>query len=49
VRYGQGYLFSAPRPVRSEILQSDHAGERRISPPVAAGGGGIAQVARKIN
>lgn len=49
VRYGQGYLFSAPRPVRSEILQSDHAAERRISPPAAVGGGAIAQVARKIN
>ncbi len=48
VRYGQGYLFSAPRPVRSEILQSDHTAERRASPQVAAGAGAMAQIARKI-
>jgi cyclic-di-GMP phosphodiesterase, flagellum assembly factor TipF len=29
VRYGQGFLFSAPRPVRAEILQAEFAAERR--------------------
>lgn len=50
VRYGQGYLFSAPRPVRSEILQSDHTAERRAAPPpVSVGGSAVAQIARKIS
>lgn len=59
VRFGQGFLFSAPRPIRSEILQNDLPAERRASPsastpaspPVPAtltGASAIAQLARKI-
>jgi cyclic-di-GMP phosphodiesterase TipF (flagellum assembly factor) len=33
VRYGQGYLFSVPRPVRTEILQAEYAVERRAAVP----------------
>ena len=33
VRYGQGFLFSAPRPVRTEILQAEYAAERRAPAP----------------
>jgi cyclic-di-GMP phosphodiesterase TipF (flagellum assembly factor) len=29
VRYGQGFLFSQPRPVRAEILQAEYPPERR--------------------
>ncbi|HEY4863392.1 MAG TPA: EAL domain-containing protein, partial [Xanthobacteraceae bacterium] len=58
VRYGQGFLFSAPRPVRAEILQAEYAGERRApasgnrseSAPASAAERGlrdIAKVARK--
>lgn len=35
VRYGQGFLFSQPRPVRAEILRNEN--EAGISPPLAAG------------
>jgi cyclic-di-GMP phosphodiesterase TipF (flagellum assembly factor) len=35
VRYGQGFLFSAPRPVRTEILQAEYAAERRAPAPAA--------------
>ena len=35
VRYGQGFLFSAPRPVRTEILQAEYAVERRAPAPAA--------------
>jgi len=33
VRYGQGFLFSPPRPVRAEILQAEYAAERRAPAP----------------
>jgi hypothetical protein len=33
VRYGQGFLFSVPRPVRTEILQAEYAAERRAAVP----------------
>jgi cyclic-di-GMP phosphodiesterase TipF (flagellum assembly factor) len=33
VRYGQGFLFSVPRPVRTEILQAEYAAERRAAAP----------------
>jgi cyclic-di-GMP phosphodiesterase TipF (flagellum assembly factor) len=50
VRYGQGFLFSAPRPIRSEILQSDLAAERREAAPAPVmGASAIAQIARKIS
>lgn len=50
VRYGQGFLFSAPRPLRSDILQgAEQAAERPAPPPVqATGASAIAQIARKI-
>jgi cyclic-di-GMP phosphodiesterase TipF (flagellum assembly factor) len=50
VRYGQGFLFSAPRPLRSDILQgSEPAAERPAPPPMqATGASAIAQIARKI-
>ena len=57
VRYGQGFLFSAPRPVRAEILQAEYAAERRApapgnrgEAPASAGERGLrdlAKVARK--
>jgi len=58
VRYGQGLLFSAPRPVRAEILQAEFSPERRQpaaghrgegAPPAAAERGlrDIAKVVRK--
>jgi cyclic-di-GMP phosphodiesterase, flagellum assembly factor TipF len=46
VRFGQGFLFSAPRPVRAEALQMAGAGEQALpggeapSPIAAAGGVG---------
>jgi cyclic-di-GMP phosphodiesterase, flagellum assembly factor TipF len=57
VRYGQGFLFSAPRPVRAEILQAEYAAERRapagnrgeVAPAPAAERGlrDLAKVVRK--
>jgi len=55
VRYGQGFLFSVPRPVRAEILQAEFATERRApgnrgeTAPAAAERGirDIAKVVRK--
>jgi cyclic-di-GMP phosphodiesterase TipF (flagellum assembly factor) len=54
VRYGQGYLFSPPRPVRAEALQG--ANERdlvettvpAITEPKAARTSGLAQLARRV-
>jgi cyclic-di-GMP phosphodiesterase TipF (flagellum assembly factor) len=50
VRYGQGFLFSAPRPIRSEVLQNDLIAERYAAPPPEpiVGASAIAQIARKI-
>jgi cyclic-di-GMP phosphodiesterase TipF (flagellum assembly factor) len=55
VRYGQGFLFSAPRPVRAEILQAEYAAERRApaanrgetAPATERGIRDIAKVVRK--
>lgn len=53
VRFGQGFLFSAPRPLRADILQGggDIIAERPVPPaPVqATGASAIAQIARRIN
>ncbi len=53
VRYGQGLLFSAPRPVRAEILQAEYAAERR--PPASnnretapAPTGGLRDIAKVV-
>jgi cyclic-di-GMP phosphodiesterase TipF (flagellum assembly factor) len=55
VRYGQGYLFSPPRPVRAEALQG--AAERgdvvetsapATPEPKAARSSGLAQLARRV-
>jgi cyclic-di-GMP phosphodiesterase TipF (flagellum assembly factor) len=53
VRFGQGFLFSPPRPVRAEALQSGggEARETAILPPqitsdTAGPGGSLAQLAR---
>jgi cyclic-di-GMP phosphodiesterase, flagellum assembly factor TipF len=52
VRFGQGFLFSPPRPVRAEALQGAVGEPGRTEPPIAApapdGGalGGLAQLAR---
>lgn len=35
VRFGQGFLFSPPRPVRSEVLQGVAEPARRVAEPVA--------------
>jgi cyclic-di-GMP phosphodiesterase TipF (flagellum assembly factor) len=43
VRYGQGFLFSPPRPVRADILHSDRAGEPAIT--AADGNGASAEPA----
>ncbi len=48
VRFGQGFLFSPPRPVRTEILQTDYGSERRV-PLAAVGASSLAQIARKIS
>ncbi len=53
VRYGQGFLFSAPRPLRPDILQSggDPIAERpapAAAPTQAVGASAIAQIARRI-
>jgi cyclic-di-GMP phosphodiesterase TipF (flagellum assembly factor) len=37
VRYGQGFLFSTPRPVRTEILAAEYPAERRASAPANRG------------
>jgi cyclic-di-GMP phosphodiesterase TipF (flagellum assembly factor) len=50
VRYGQGFLFSAPRPMRSDILQgAEPANERPVAAPgPVTGASAIAQIARRI-
>jgi len=48
VCFGQGFLFSPPRPVRAEILQPDEAAERR-APPLAMGASTLAQIVHKIS
>jgi cyclic-di-GMP phosphodiesterase TipF (flagellum assembly factor) len=48
VCFGQGFLFSPPRPVRAEILQPDQAAERR-TPPLAMGASTVAQIVHKIS
>jgi len=47
VRFGQGFLFSPPRPVRAEALQGV-AGDAKPEEPAASAGaaGGFAQLAR---
>jgi cyclic-di-GMP phosphodiesterase TipF (flagellum assembly factor) len=44
VRFGQGYLFSRPRPVRTAALGDGEngkpAGEASVEPPIMAAGGG---------
>jgi cyclic-di-GMP phosphodiesterase TipF (flagellum assembly factor) len=48
VRFGQGFLFSQPRPVRAEALRGaaeeppEHDGEPDMTRKVAAGGSGLA-------
>lgn len=49
VRFGQGFLFSAPRPMRPDIMQS--GGEPVVEAPApakASGASAIAQIARRI-
>jgi cyclic-di-GMP phosphodiesterase TipF (flagellum assembly factor) len=51
VRFGQGFLFSPPRPVRAEALQGADAGKTDATDQAkrdaaAARGGGLAQLAR---
>jgi hypothetical protein len=52
VRFGQGFLFSPPRPVRAEALQGmagdGGAGETAAQPPDVASParGGLAQLVR---
>jgi cyclic-di-GMP phosphodiesterase TipF (flagellum assembly factor) len=43
VRFGQGFLFSPPRPVRAEALQASAAEAKPddLPAPLAAAGGGI--------
>jgi cyclic-di-GMP phosphodiesterase TipF (flagellum assembly factor) len=58
VRFGQGFLFSAPRPVRAEVLQGlaeraaatkpAQAAEPTATEPRHAPRGGMAQIARGI-
>lgn len=53
VRFGQGFLFSAPRPLRPDILQGggDIIAERPelpAAPAKATGASAIAQIARRI-
>lgn len=50
VRYGQGFLFSAPRPMRPDIMQSggDPLAEAPAAPAKATGASAIAQIARRI-
>jgi len=43
VRFGQGFLFSPPRPVRAEALQTSAGGtEAKPEAPLAAAAGGRA-------
>jgi cyclic-di-GMP phosphodiesterase, flagellum assembly factor TipF len=61
VRFGQGFLFSTPRPVRSEALQGiadagrsdqakvDTASAAQSSPGASLRGGGLAQLVRATN
>jgi cyclic-di-GMP phosphodiesterase, flagellum assembly factor TipF len=48
VRFGQGFLFSPPRPVRAEALQGADAASPadQAKRDAAARGGGLAQLAR---
>ncbi len=50
VRYGQGFLFSAPRPMRPDVMQSggDPIAETPAAPAKATGASAIAQIARRI-
>jgi cyclic-di-GMP phosphodiesterase, flagellum assembly factor TipF len=52
VRFGQGFLFSPPRPVRAEALQGV-AGDAKAEEPLTSAGagaaGGLAQLARVRN
>jgi cyclic-di-GMP phosphodiesterase, flagellum assembly factor TipF len=51
IRFGQGFLFSAPRPLRSDILQAGEivTAEPTATPPTkATGTSAIAQIARRI-
>ncbi|HVT54667.1 MAG TPA: EAL domain-containing protein, partial [Xanthobacteraceae bacterium] len=51
VRFGQGFLFSAPRPLRADILQGggDIIAPVPPAPLQATGASAIAQIARRIN
>jgi cyclic-di-GMP phosphodiesterase TipF (flagellum assembly factor) len=51
VRFGQGFLFSAPRPLRADILQGggDIIAPVPPAPVQATGASAIAQIARRIN
>jgi hypothetical protein len=61
VRFGQGFLFSTPRPVRSEALQGiadagrsdqakvDTASAAQSSPGASLRGSGLAQLVRATN
>ena len=50
VRFGQGFLFSAPRPMRPDIMQSggEPVVEAQAAPAKASGASAIAQIARRI-
>ena len=50
VRFGQGFLFSAPRPMRPDIMQSggEPAAQAPAAPAKASGASAIAQIARRI-
>jgi cyclic-di-GMP phosphodiesterase, flagellum assembly factor TipF len=46
VRFGQGFLFSPPRPVRAEALQGTEPAKNEATKSDAAPRGGLAQLAR---
>jgi cyclic-di-GMP phosphodiesterase TipF (flagellum assembly factor) len=50
VRFGQGFLFSAPRPMRPDLMQGggEPAAEPPVAPAKATGASAIAQIARRI-
>jgi cyclic-di-GMP phosphodiesterase TipF (flagellum assembly factor) len=48
VRYGQGFLFSTPRPVRTEILAAEYPAERRTPVPANRGEAAPAPAERGI-
>jgi cyclic-di-GMP phosphodiesterase, flagellum assembly factor TipF len=48
VRYGQGFLFSTPRPVRTEILAAEYPAERRAPAPANRGEAAPAPAERGI-